>query len=77
MQNSLNIIPLKVHSQNYEIKVKDDFTIWLSISLFNDFKENPNIQRKELLRAYVRTVYELYQNEKSIDCLLEQIETQE
>lgn len=43
--NTLTVI---VKSKKYEISIEDDFTIWISDTLYKDF-HNKNISRKELL----------------------------
>ena len=75
MQNK-NTITLMLHSQNFNIRVENDFTIFLSVSLHNDFK-NTNITRQEILSAYIGKVYELYKMENEIDEILECFEGQE
>ncbi len=75
MQNQ-NTITIMLHSQNFDIKIEDSFTIFLSVSLHNDFK-NTNITRQEILSAYISKVYELYKMEKEVDEILECLERQE
>ena len=69
---------LMIHSQNFDITIEDDFSIWFSISLLQDFTYlNINIKRVDLLKAYVAKVHELYKQEKQLDSLLECFEAQE
>lgn len=70
MQNNKNTITLMLHSQNFNITVEEDFTIFLSVSLHNDFK-NTNITRQEILSAYVGKVYELYKMENEVNKILD------
>ena len=74
----MNTITLMVHSQNLDIELEEDndFTIFLSVSLFNDFK-NSNVTRQEMLTQYVSKVYELYLNEKKVDKIINSFEAQE
>jgi hypothetical protein len=67
-----------IHSQNFDVTIEDDFSIWFSISLLQDFTYfNTNIKRVDLLKAYVSQVYELYQQEKQLDSIIECFEAQE
>ncbi len=75
MQTS-NTLTIMLHSQNFDITVDEDFTIFLSVSLHKDFK-NTNITRQEILSAYIGKVYELYKMENEIDEILECFERQE
>ena len=65
-----NTLTVMVNSKNYDITVQDSFTIWLSVQMHHDFKTH-NISRKELLRAYVSKVHELYLLEQKLDGVIE------
>jgi len=74
----MQTLTLMVHSQNYDIKVQDDFIIWLSSTFQKDFNSlDTNIKRTDLLSAYISKVYELYKNDKELNILLKRIEAQE
>lgn len=61
------------HSQNFEVTVEGgDFTIFLAVSLREDFTSR-NISRKEMLSAYVSKVYELYEIDKGINTIVNNI----
>lgn len=67
-------ITLKVNSKNYLIKIDEsdkEFALWLSVKLSHNFSLYFNISHKELLKAYVAIVYELYKSEQEIDKILE------
>ena len=67
----MQTLTLMIHSQNFDVTIEDDFTIWLSISLLQDLTNlNRNIKRVDLLNAYVSKVYELYKQEKQLDSIL-------
>lgn len=52
--NNTKTITLKIHSQDFDITIQDDFGL------------TSNISRLELLRAYVRANYEVFQMEVNL-----------
>ena len=75
MQNQ-NTLTIMLHSQNFDIKIEDSFTIFLSVSLYNDFKDK-NITRQQMLHAYILKNYALYLQEQKVNKIIESIEAQE
>lgn len=53
-------ITLKIHHQSFDITVKNDFVVFLAVSIHDDFGLISNISKKELLKAYVKANYELF-----------------
>ncbi len=74
----MNNFQIMLHSQNFTISLdeEDDFNIFLSVSLHEDFKQS-NITRLQMLNAYVKKVYELYKIDKEVCNVIECFETQE
>ena len=68
----MNTLTVMIHSQWFDISLneEDDFNIWLSVQMHQDFK-NTNISRQELLNAYVANVYEMYKIENELDIIVE------
>ena len=68
----MNTLTAMIHSQWFDISLneEDDFNIWLSVQMHQDFK-NTNISRQELLNAYVANVYEMYKIENELDIIVE------
>ena len=75
MQNS-NTLTIMLNSQNYDITIEDNFTIWLSVTLHKDFKTQ-NISHEEILSAYISKVYELYKMEEEVEKIIECFEAQD
>ena len=68
-------IELKVHGQNLELKTNDaDFALYLNCTLLEDFDIKGNNSRLSVLRAYVRSVHELYIQTNSVEKLVHKIE---
>lgn len=68
-------IELQVHSQNLELKTNDaDFALYLNCTLLKDFEIEGNNSRLSVLRAYVKSVYELFLYEKSVEKIVHKIE---
>lgn len=68
-------IELKVHGQNLELKTNDaDFALYLNCTLLDDFEIEGNNSRLSVLKAYVKSVYELYLQNKSVEKMLHKIE---
>ncbi len=59
----------------YDIKISDDdFDLYLNICVLEDFELEGNNSRLSVLRAYVKSVYELYQQDKSVEKLAHKLE---
>ena len=74
----MSSLDVMLHSQNFTISLdeEDDFNIYLSVSLYEDFKQS-NITRLQMLNIYVEKVYELYKIENEVSKIIECFETQE
>ena len=74
----MNNLQIMLHSQNFNITLdeEDDFNIFLSVSLHEDFKQS-NITRLQMLNVYVEKVYELYKIDKEANEILTIFEAQE
>ena len=68
-------IDLKVYGQKYDLKIQeDDFSLYLYKNIIEDFKINDNNSRLVMLRAYVKSVYSLYQQQKRVERIIDKIE---
>ena len=68
-------IELKVHGQKFDLKSNDaDFALYLNCILLEDFEIESNNSRLSVLRAYVKSVYELYLQNKSVEKIVNKIE---
>ena len=66
---------LKVHGRVHDIKSSDDdFMLYIYRIATDDFKIDENNSRTTLLQAYVRSVYKLYLQSKSINTMIHKIE---
>ena len=66
---------LKVHTRVHNIKsADDDFMLYVYRAVDDDFKLAENNSRTTLLQAYVRSVYKLYLQSKSINTMIHKIE---
>ena len=74
----MNNLQIMLHSQNFTISLdeEDDFNIFLSVSLHEDFKQS-NITRLQMLNAYVEKVYELYLQELEVSKIIDRFEAQD
>ncbi|MBD3799370.1 hypothetical protein [Sulfuricurvum sp.] len=68
-------ITLTINAKRYDIGVEDDFAQFLIEQMKQDFDFHGNNDLKLLLQAYVRKNLILYQQEKQIDTLIDQIQT--
>lgn len=68
-------IELKVHGQKFDLNISDaDFALYLNCTVLEDFEIESNNSRLSVLRAYVKSVYELYLQDKSVEKLVRKIE---
>jgi len=68
-------IELKVHGQDLECKTDDaDFALYLNCTILEDFEIEGNNSRLSVLRAYVKSVYELYLQNKAVEKMVNKIE---
>ena len=68
-------VTLTLNAKRYDIDVEDDFAQFLVEQMKQDFDFHGNNDLKLLLQAYVRKNFTLYQQEKQIDTLIDQIQT--
>lgn len=68
-------VTLTLNAKRYDIDVEDDFAQFLVEQMKQDFDFHGNNDLKLLLQAYVRKNFALYQQEKQIDTLIDQIQT--
>ena len=68
-------IELKVHGQKFDLKSSDaDFALYLNCTILEDFEIEGNNSRLSVLRAYVKSVYELYLQDKAAKRMVHKIE---
>jgi len=68
-------INLKIHHQNYDLTTdEDDFALFLYKNILEDFEVDDNNSRLDLLNAYVKKVYALYQQEQSIENIIDKLD---
>ena len=68
-------IELQVHSQKLDLKTDDaDFALYLNCTILEDFEIEGNNSRLSALRAYVKSVYALYLQNKSVEKMIHKIE---
>jgi len=67
------VISIKIHSQDFDVKVSDEFVIFLVSSMSEDLDLNANNSRLQLLTAYCRTVAKIYENDLAIKKLSDSI----
>ena len=61
------IITIKIHSQDFDVKVSDEYVMSLFFSMNEDLDLQGNNSRIDLLQAYVKSVYNLYLQSKAIE----------
>lgn len=67
-------ITLTLNAKRYDIDVEDDFARFLSEQMKQDFEFYGNNDIKLLLQAYVRKSFALYEQEKEITTLIDQLQ---
>jgi len=68
-------IELKIHGQKLDLKTCDaDFALYLNCSILKDFEIEGNNSRLSVLKAYVKSVYELYLQDKAVKKIVHKIE---
>jgi len=66
-------VSITINRSRFDIDLDDSFADFLLRQLAKDFKLDGNNDMKALLQAYVRKNYELFEQEKKINTLLEKI----
>ncbi|MBN2869480.1 MAG: hypothetical protein JXK04_00830 [Campylobacterales bacterium] len=67
-------LSLTLNAKRYDIDVEADFARFLSARMNEDFNVSGNNDLKLLLQAYVRKSFALYEQEKQIAALIEQLQ---
>lgn len=67
-------ITLTLNAKRYDIDVEEDFARFLSEQMKHDFEFYGNNDIKLLLQAYVRKSFALYEQEKEITTLIDQLQ---
>jgi hypothetical protein len=67
-------ITLTLNAKRYDIDVEEDFARFLSEQMKQDFEFYGNNDIKLLLQAYVRKSFALYEQEKEITTLIDQLQ---
>jgi len=68
-------LSIKIDTINFDIDVDDAFAEFLTKSMQKDFNLEGNNELKELLQAYVRKNYALFNLEKEHNTLNNRVET--
>ncbi|MEJ2501418.1 MAG: hypothetical protein P8Y65_09940 [Campylobacterales bacterium] len=66
-------VSLTINRSRFDIDLDDAFADYLLDELEKDFKLDNNNDLKVLLQAYVKKNYELFEQERKIDAILENI----
>ena len=67
-------VSLTVNRSRFDIDLDDAFADYLLGQLKKDFKLETNNDLKVLLHAYVKRNYELFEQDRKIDALLQQMD---
>ena len=67
-------IGLYIGGRRFDVDVDDDFAKFLEIQMEKDFNIEGNNELKSVMQAYVRKSYELYQQQKDIQRILNKLE---
>jgi len=67
-------IGLYIGGRRFDVDVDIDFAQFLELEMEKDFNIEGNNELKSIMEAYVRKNYELYQQKKEIDAILEKFE---
>ncbi|QOY50940.1 hypothetical protein [Candidatus Sulfurimonas baltica] len=68
------IITIKIHSQDFDVKVSDEYVMSLFFSMNEDFDLQGNNKRIDLLRAYCKSVHSLYLQDIAIEAITSKID---
>lgn len=69
-------VTLTFNGSRFDIDLEENFAHYLEQQMAKDFNVEGNNDMKLLLQAYVSRSYELFEQEKSIQQLLQKIENQ-
>ncbi len=67
-------IGLCINGRDFSVDVEDGFAVYLQDQMLNDFSMDISNDLKKMFHAYVKTNYELYQQDKEIKELLKKTE---
>lgn len=67
-------LSLTLNAKRYDIDVESDFARFLSAQMGEDFNMTGNNDLKQLLQAYVRRSFALYEQEKQISALIDKLQ---
>jgi hypothetical protein len=68
-------VSLTLNAKRYDIDVEEDFATYLISQMKQDFAYEGNNDHKQLLQAYVRRTFALYEQEKQIQALIDSLES--
>lgn len=68
-------VSLTLNAKRYDIDVEDDFAQYLITQMKHDFSYEGNNDHKQLLQAYVRRTFALYEQEKQINTLIDTLQS--
>jgi hypothetical protein len=68
-------VSLTLNAKRYDIDVEEDFAAYLISQMKHDFSYEGNNDHKQLLQAYVRRTFSLYEQEKQIQALIHSLES--
>ena len=67
-------VSLTLNAKRYDIDFEEDFARFLTSQMEHDFQINGNNDLRILLQAYVRKNFALYEQEKQIQQLIQQLQ---
>lgn len=67
-------VTLTFNGSRFDIDLEDNFALFLEKQMTKDFNVEGNNDLKILLQAYVSSNYRIYEQEKEIEKILNQIE---
>ncbi|MDD2829421.1 MAG: hypothetical protein PHW18_07610 [Sulfuricurvum sp.] len=68
-------VSLTLNAKRYDIDVEEDFATYLISQMKHDFSYEGNNDHKQLLQAYVRRTFTLYEQEKQINALIDTLQS--
>ena len=68
-----NTVNFKINGWSYSIQTDSEFSVYLEDALLEDFKEATNNAKRTILLAYIRAKYQLFEQEKEIEKIIEVI----
>lgn len=68
-------VSLTLNAKSYDIDVENDFADYLVAQMKHDFNFEGNNDHKQLLQAYIRRSFLLYEQEKQINALVDKLQS--